>query len=91
MQLEPCESILCKQDPQERDSKVKTWGQVITFTAYSLNVLLGTLEVDAEPLKLINIEPPYVDIQHLVCENHSMAKECIIHLTFPYSQMNMEA
>lgn len=49
-------------DPQKTDSKFKIRGHVVIFTVHSLDVLLGIPEVDAEPLKLMNIEPLYANI-----------------------------
>lgn len=50
-------------DPGEWDLEIKVHGEVLTFTAHDINVLLGTTDVDAEPLKQINIIPPYDDIR----------------------------
>lgn len=49
-------------DLWDKDSKVKIKGRVVTFTAHTMNVLVGTLEVDDDPLNLMNIKLPYAHI-----------------------------
>lgn len=66
------------------------------FTAHSLNILLGTLEVDVDSIKKLNIKAPYADTHHLLCGNHSISrwkcqKGSNIHLILLFSHMHREA
>lgn len=75
-------------DPRDLDFEVNIRGHVVTFTAHDLNVLFGALEADIDPLRQLNITPPYTDISHLLCENKFVArwtrhKDSGLHLIFP--------
>ncbi|XP_016577508.2 uncharacterized protein LOC107875339 isoform X2 [Capsicum annuum] len=83
-------------DLRNKDAEVEVRGRVVTFTANCVNDLLGTPVVDAEPLKRMNVEPPYQHIRHLLCGTCSTArwirhKESGTHVSLPFAHMNREA
>lgn len=42
--------------------------------AHNLNELLSVPKADVDPLRKLNITPPYVDIRHLLCGNRSASR-----------------
>lgn len=93
-------SLVCEfyanWDLRCRDSKVKIRGKVVTFTSNTLNILLGMPKVDAEPLKLMNVELPSVDIRYLLCGTRSTAwwkchRKNETHVSLPFVLLNKEA
>lgn len=84
------------QDPRQRDLEVEIRSKVVTFTANTLNVLIGMAEVNAEPLKLIKVEPPYAHIRHSLYGTHSTSrwehhKENNTHVSLSFTHINREA
>ncbi|MCD7453237.1 hypothetical protein HAX54_020180, partial [Datura stramonium] len=54
--------------------KVRAWGQVVCFTARAFNAFLGTLVMDPEIYLLFLEKPPYRDICHILCREHSVTR-----------------
>lgn len=82
-------------DLKDLDSE-KIRGQVVTFSAYDLNAILGTPKADSLKLRQLNITLPYTNITHLLCSNRSIVRwihhrEGGYHMTFLYVQMNRKA
>lgn len=61
MQPVPHLQINANWGPRDPDSEVNIRGWVVTFIAHDLNVHLGTLEADADPLRQLKITPPYIN------------------------------
>ncbi|MCE2055350.1 hypothetical protein HAX54_042444, partial [Datura stramonium] len=64
--------FLANWKPKKRSNQVNIRGQLLKFTASTLNQFLGTPHMDPQPMRDLLLKPPYREIRHTLSGPNSV-------------------